>query len=40
MMCLWAVNQLCYLIGRRFQPPDENNEIEAQTAAIQAGIVG
>ncbi|GAC14791.1 bestrophin-like domain [Aliiglaciecola lipolytica] len=39
-LSMLAVNQLCYLIGRRFQTSDENNEVKGQTAAIQAGIVG
>ncbi|GAA0856388.1 hypothetical protein [Aliiglaciecola litoralis] len=40
LFSMLAVNQLCYLLGRRFQSPDDNEEVKPQTAAIQAGIVG
>ncbi|MBT0585350.1 bestrophin-like domain [Alteromonas oceanisediminis] len=39
-LSMLLVNQLCYLLGRKFQATDENDQVKPQTAAIQAGIVG
>ena len=39
-LSMLAVNQLCYLLGKRFKSDDAHTEVKGQTAAIQAGIVG